>query len=68
MLHRLPTALYRAGLGRVLSRRFLCLEHRGRVTGLVRQQILEVITHDDQGPVVPVAFGSGSDWLSLIHI
>lgn len=62
LLYRLPIPLYQAGLGRVLSRRFLCLEHRGRVTGLVRRTVLEVIAHDDRGPVVPVAFGSGSDW------
>jgi deazaflavin-dependent oxidoreductase (nitroreductase family) len=62
LLYRLPIPLYRAGLGRVLSRRFLCLEHRGRVTGLVRRTVLEVIAYDYQGPVVPVAFGPGSDW------
>ena len=60
-LYRLPIPLYQAGLERVLGRRFLCLDHKGRVTGVIRRTVLEVIAHDGRGPVVPVAFGPGSD-------
>lgn len=67
MLYRLPVPLYQIGLGRVLSRQFLCLEHQGRVTGLVRRTVLEVIAHNDRGPVVPVAFGPGSDWYKTLR-
>ena len=61
-LYRLPVGLYRIGLGRLLGRRFLCLEHLGRTSGLTRRTVLEVIAHDGGKPVVPVAFGATTDW------
>ena len=61
-LYRLPVGLYRIGLGRLLGRRFLCLEHLGRTSGLTRRTVLEVIAHEGGKPVVPVAFGAATDW------
>ena len=61
-LYRLPVGLYRIGLGRLLGRRFLCLEHLGRTSGLTRRTVLEVIAHDGGEPVVPVAFGPATNW------
>ena len=61
-LYRLPVGLYRIGLGRLLGRRFLCLEHLGRTSGLTRRTVLEVIAHEGGKPVVPVAFGTTTDW------
>jgi len=61
-LYRLDVGLYRIGLGRLLGRRFLCLEHLGRTTGLTRRTVLEVIAHEGGKPMVPVAFGAATDW------
>lgn len=45
-LFRAPALLYRLGLGRLLGRRFLLLEHRGRTTGRLRRTPLEVVRWD----------------------
>ncbi len=64
LLLRAPVLLYRAGLGRLLGRRFLLLEHVGRKTGRLRRTVLEVVRHDAARDVyyVAVGFGTGSDW------
>jgi deazaflavin-dependent oxidoreductase (nitroreductase family) len=61
---RAPVLLYRLGLGRVLGRRFLLLEHVGRKTGSLRRTVLEVVEHDVARDVyyVAVGFGPRSDW------
>ena len=54
---KVPTLIYRAGLGRVLGRRFLLLVHRGRKTGLERRVVLEVIRYRDDPPAAAVLSG-----------
>jgi deazaflavin-dependent oxidoreductase (nitroreductase family) len=63
-LARLPIWLYHLGLGWLLSERFLLLIHTGRVSGLQRQVVLEVVQHDKNTDVyyVAVGFGEASDW------
>jgi hypothetical protein len=39
---RAPIALYRVGLGGLLGKRFLLLEHTGRKSGLTRRTALEI--------------------------
>lgn len=65
LLYRLPIALYRVGLGRVLGARFLLLEHRGRRSGRRRAAVLEVVDRDPGRRVwrVVAAWGERSDWL-----
>jgi len=60
---RLPIGLYRVGLGGLLGRRFLLLEHTGRSTGLHRKAVLEVVeTNDNGAPVIVSGFGERSQW------
>jgi deazaflavin-dependent oxidoreductase (nitroreductase family) len=63
-LYRLPILVYRAGLGGLLGKRFLLLEHIGRKSGLIRKAVLEVIRYDEFQDVYYVvsAFGDRSDW------
>ena len=63
-LARLPLLLYRARLGWLLGDRFLMLTHTGRVSGLPRQVVLEVVRHDKETDtyVVASAWGEKSDW------
>lgn len=63
-LVRLPIILYRARLGWLLGNRFLMLTHTGRVSGLPRQVVLEVVRHDQEADtfVVASAWGERSDW------
>jgi len=60
---RAPIGLYRIGLGGVLGKRFLLLEHIGRKSGLTRRTVLEIVEFDDAGdPVVVSGYGEHSDW------
>ena len=59
LLLRLPVYLYRAGLGSLLSSRFLLLTHRGRKTGLPRQTVVEVVSHDRASGTYYIASGWG---------
>jgi deazaflavin-dependent oxidoreductase (nitroreductase family) len=61
-LARLPRHLYRLGLGRLLGRRFVLIEHTGRRSGLPRQTVVEVLRHDDTSLDVAAAWGTRSDW------
>ncbi len=62
-LFRAPITLYRLGLGPLLGRRFLLLEHRGRSSGLLRKTVLEILeTGTTDEPVVASGFGEGSQW------
>jgi len=62
---RLPAGLYALGLGRVLGRRFLRLEHVGRRRGRRYAVVLEVVGYDRRVPefVVVSGFGERADWL-----
>jgi deazaflavin-dependent oxidoreductase (nitroreductase family) len=65
---RLPILLYRVGLGWILGKRFLLLEHRGRKSGQRRLAVIEVVAHDPQDGsfVVVAAWGNRSDWYKNI--
>jgi deazaflavin-dependent oxidoreductase (nitroreductase family) len=67
-LYRLPILLYRIGLGGLLGKRFLLLEHIGRRSGLIREAVLEVIRYDETQNVFYIvsAFGERSDWYQNI--
>ncbi|MFE1768206.1 nitroreductase family deazaflavin-dependent oxidoreductase [Streptomyces angustmyceticus] len=63
---RLPIRLYRAGLGPLLGRRMLLLHHTGRLTGLRRQVVLEVVAHERDGDelswTIVSGFGPAAAW------
>jgi deazaflavin-dependent oxidoreductase (nitroreductase family) len=59
---RLPVTLYRAHLGWLLGRRFVLVEHRGRVSGAVRSVVIEVVGREDGALVVASGFGTRADW------
>lgn len=63
LLYRLPIALYRLGLGRLLGARFLLLEHRGRRSGALRRAVLEVVRHERGTWWVVSAWGARAEWL-----
>lgn len=61
---KIPTLIYRVGLGRLLGRRFLLLVHRGRKSGLERRTVLEVVKYEADPPAATVLSGWGdrSEW------
>ncbi|MGP3937154.1 nitroreductase family deazaflavin-dependent oxidoreductase [Nonomuraea sp. KM88] len=61
-LWRLPIALYRVGLDRLLGQRIMLLTHTGRVSGRPRQAVIEVVQRDEQGYVAASGFGRHADW------
>ena len=65
---RAPIYFYRAGLGWMLGKRFLLLNHVGRKSGLPRQAVLEVIQHTPDAFYVASGFGEKSHWFqNLMH-
>ena len=64
LFFRFPLLLYKAGLGPLLGERFLKLTHTGRVSGLVRETVLEVVKHDGETGTYYIASGWGwkSNW------
>ena len=70
LLYRLPILLYQAGLGWLFGKRFLLLTHTGRVSGLPRQLVLEVIRYDEHSEsyYVVSAFGEQADWFRNIQL
>ena len=69
MLFQLPLLLYQAHLGGVLGGRFVLIRHTGRVTGLPRQTVVEVVRLDPGTGAVTVASGLGprADWYRNLH-
>ena len=61
---RLPIYLYRLGLGGLLGKRFLHLQHTGRKSGLPRENVLEVAGYDEATDTYYVVSGYGkqSQW------
>ncbi|MEU4656821.1 nitroreductase family deazaflavin-dependent oxidoreductase [Streptomyces sp. NPDC023723] len=61
---RAPVLLFHAGLGPLLGGRLLLLHHVGRVTGLDRRVVLEVVAYEPSRRVWTVASGYGdrADW------
>jgi deazaflavin-dependent oxidoreductase (nitroreductase family) len=64
LLFRAPIWFYRVGLGWLLGKRFLLLNHIGRKSGLTRQATLEVPDYDKETDTYFIAagFGPRSDW------
>ncbi|MGW2313691.1 nitroreductase family deazaflavin-dependent oxidoreductase [Actinomadura luteofluorescens] len=62
VLWRLPIRLYRMGLGPLMGRRIMLLTHTGRVSGLPRQVVIEVVQKDERGYVAASGFGPRADW------
>lgn len=67
---RLPIPLFRAGLGWLFGGRLLVLHHRGCVTGLNRQVVLEVVEHDpaDGSWIVASGFGPKAAWYRNLRV
>ena len=67
--YRLPIYIYRIGLGRLMGSRFLLLEHTGRKSGKLRQNVLEVVRRDDAARTFYIvsAWGEKSDWLRNVR-
>lgn len=62
--YRLPVYLYRIGLGGLMGKRFLLLEHIGRVSGKRHKTVIEVVRADEPAGryYVVSAWGERSDW------
>ncbi len=61
-LMRLPIPIYRAGLGWLLGRRLVMIEHRGRVSGEPRFVVVEVVERDGTSLRVASGFGTRAQW------
>ncbi len=59
LLFRAPLLLYRVGLGWLLGKRFLLLNHLGRKSGLARKTVLEVVNYDSETDTYYIASGYG---------
>ncbi|MFJ8073762.1 nitroreductase family deazaflavin-dependent oxidoreductase [Streptomyces sp. NPDC096176] len=57
---RLPVHMYRIGLGPLFGRRLLLLIHTGRLSGVTRKVVIEVVEHDPQAGAWTVASGFGT--------
>jgi deazaflavin-dependent oxidoreductase (nitroreductase family) len=67
---RAPIWLYRMGLGGLLGKRFLLLNHIGRVSGQLRQAVIEVVKVDSQTDTYysVSGFGEKAHWFqNIIH-
>ncbi len=65
---RAPIKLYDAGLGWMLGKRFLLLNHIGRKSGLPRQAVVEVVDYEAETDTYFIASGYGkkSQWYQNI--
>ncbi len=65
---RLPVYIYRVRLGWLFDHRVLCLVHRGRKTGKIRRNCIEVVHFDPETRecFVVSAYGRRSDWFRNI--
>lgn len=63
-LFRAPIWLYRIGLGGLMTKRMVLLNHVGRKSGKLRQAVVEVVKYDKAIDTVYIASGWGakSDW------
>ena len=63
---RAPIFFYRVGLGWMLGKRFLLLNHIGRKSRLARQAVLEVVHHNAETYFVVSGFGEKAQWFKNI--
>jgi deazaflavin-dependent oxidoreductase (nitroreductase family) len=63
-LFRAPIWLYRIGLGGLMTKRMVLLNHIGRKSGKMRQAVVEVARYDKATDTVYIASGWGvkADW------
>ena len=63
-LFRAPIWLYRVGLGGLMTKRMVLLNHIGRKSGLPRQAVVEVAKYDEANDTYYIASGWGkkADW------
>lgn len=66
-LARAPIPLYRHGLGRLLGRRLLLLEHRGRRSGLPRYVVLEAVDREPGSLFIASGYGPHSQWFRNVR-
>ncbi|MFL7812891.1 MAG: nitroreductase family deazaflavin-dependent oxidoreductase [Anaerolineales bacterium] len=67
---RLPILIYRLGLGWMMGKGFLLLEHIGRKSGKLRRAVLEVVSSSPESGryYVVSGFGPGSHWYqNVLH-
>jgi deazaflavin-dependent oxidoreductase (nitroreductase family) len=70
-LWRAPIWFYRLGLGGLLGKRFLLLNHIGRKSGQPRQAVLEIVDFDSKNDIYIVAsgFGEKAQWFqNIMHM
>lgn len=61
-LMRLPIPMYRLGLGWLLGRRLVMIEHRGRLSGARRFVVVEVVEREGRALRVASGFGHKAQW------
>lgn len=61
-LMRLPIPMYRRGLGWLLGRRLVMIEHRGRSSGEARFAVVEVVEREGRVLRVASGFGAKAQW------
>ncbi|MFJ8142787.1 nitroreductase family deazaflavin-dependent oxidoreductase [Streptomyces sp. NPDC096013] len=69
LLARLPIPLFRCGLGWIFRGRLLLLHHVGRITGLDRHVVLEVVERapDKSSWTIASGFGPQAAWYSNLR-
>ncbi|MCV7343410.1 nitroreductase family deazaflavin-dependent oxidoreductase [Mycolicibacterium rhodesiae] len=70
LLFRLPIYAYRLGCGWLFGHRLMLLNHLGRVSGIPRHTVLEVVSHDptDNSYVVASGWGPTAAWYrNVLH-
>lgn len=67
--YRFPLIFFRLGIGRWMGGRFMHLIHTGRVSGLRREAVVEVVEYEAEGDIYYLASGWGerSDWFRNIQ-
>lgn len=67
---RAPLWFYHRNLGFLLGKRFLYLAHQGRLSGLRRETVLEVVKLDrENGEVVVFSgWGNRADWVKNLRV
>lgn len=68
LLWRAPILFYKLRLGWLFGKRALLLHHTGRISGLPRQNMLEVVRYDQENNTYYIVsgFGEKADWFQNI--
>lgn len=67
LFFRAPIVLYRIGLGALMGKRFLMLEHVGRKSGETRRTVLEVVLDENDAVYIASGWGSSSQWFRNVR-